>query len=225
MKTFDHVEYMALARMAALSEVVWRDADAKNFTQFKTNLTQHAEYWASQNVNIANHLLDISAGISTEYKTGTSVEIQGIPDGATVEYSMPNDVNFKPLTQTKITLKEDGKYQFKAVDYQQHAANFAKVKLKNLPHQKYTGNGPTSIFNGIKGSDEKYGDTEWLGFNDGTDFEAQIEFPEKEKINMVALRFFKGEGQWIYLPKRVKISASEDGENYKLARRNHEHKN
>jgi len=228
MKNFSHVEYMALARMAALSEVLWRDADAKDYEKFKTNLAKHAEYWASQNVNIANHLLDITASISTEYKAGTSIEMQGIPDGARVEYSTSNNTNFKPLTETKLRLKESGKYQFKAIrdgksghlktiDYQSHAANFAKTKLKNLPHEKYSGNGPTSVFNGIKGSSEKYGDAEWLGFADGTDFEAEIEFPKKEKINTIDMRFFKGEGQWIYLPKRVKIFTSEDGENYKLA--------
>ncbi len=227
MKKFDQVEYMALARMAALSEVLWCDDRVKNYEQFKNNLDQHINYWVSQNVNIANHLLDINTAITTEYKTGTTVEIKSIPEGATVEYAKPSDATFKLFTETKLTLKENGIYQFKAIrsgksgrlktiDYQSHCANFAKITLKNMPHEKYSANGPTSIFNGITGSNEKYGDTEWLGFNDGTNFEAQIEFPEIEKINTLSIRFFKGEGQWIYLPKHFKIFSSADGEHYQL---------
>lgn len=34
------------------------------------------------------------------------------------------------------------------------------------------------------------------------------------EIKTLEFRFFKGEGQWIYLPKSVKVMISNDGENY-----------
>ena len=35
------------------------------------------------------------------------------------------------------------------------------------------------------------------------------------ELNEIQFRFFKGEGQWIYLPSRVELWVSDDGQNYK----------
>ena len=40
---------------------------------------------------------------------------------------------------------------------------------------------------------------------------------EETEIKKVSFRFFKGEGQWIYLPKKVSVFVSNDGEKYTLA--------
>jgi hexosaminidase len=41
MKTWDHVEYMLLPRMLALSEVVWSPSEAKDFDDFLRRLGWH----------------------------------------------------------------------------------------------------------------------------------------------------------------------------------------
>jgi hexosaminidase len=41
MKTPDHVEYMAFPRMAALAEVAWSPAEAKNWDRFRARLADH----------------------------------------------------------------------------------------------------------------------------------------------------------------------------------------
>jgi len=110
-------------------------------------------------------------------------------------------------------LTEEGTYDFyldnngtkgkiKSVKYSPHLANSGSIELKYPPAEKYFGNGPQSVINGILGSDEKYGDAEWLGFN-GKEFHANIKL--NEAANNVEMRFFKGEGQWIYLPHKVQI--------------------
>jgi len=70
-----------------------------------------------------------------------------------------------------------------------------------------------AVVNGIKGSDERYGDKEWLGFS-AKDFEAVIDFGQNTEINEIQMRFFKGEGQWIYLPKTMRFSVSDHGREY-----------
>ena len=64
------------------------------------------------------------------------------------------------------------------------------------------------------GNNERYGDAEWLGF-DGEDFEAIVDFGKTENINEIIFRFFKGEGQWLYLPKEIIIFSSSDGKDFK----------
>ncbi|MGB1121005.1 MAG: chitobiase/beta-hexosaminidase C-terminal domain-containing protein, partial [Saprospiraceae bacterium] len=94
-----------------------------------------------------------------------------------------------------------------------HKAAGKKITLKNQPHEKYQGGGNASIINGIFGSDERYGDSEWLGF-EGEDCEAIIDFGETTNITSFAFRNFDGEGQWIYLPKSITLYMSSDGENF-----------
>jgi hexosaminidase len=47
--TPDHVEYMVMPRMPALSEVLWSNPQQKDFTDFKRRLTEHRKDWNSIN--------------------------------------------------------------------------------------------------------------------------------------------------------------------------------
>jgi len=58
MKTSDHVEYMILPRMSALSEVVWTSEDAKDWGDFQNRLKSLAERFEVMGLNYAKHSLD-----------------------------------------------------------------------------------------------------------------------------------------------------------------------
>ena len=51
MKTGDHVEYMLLPRMLALSEVVWSPAEAKNYEDFLERIEWHLARFDALGVN------------------------------------------------------------------------------------------------------------------------------------------------------------------------------
>jgi hexosaminidase len=86
------------------------------------------------------------------------------------------------------------------------------IQLKNLPHENYATDGPSTLVNGIKGNPEKYGNN-WLGFS-GKDLEATIDLGKPTDINSVALNFLKSEGSWIYFPTQVEIWYSNDNKNF-----------
>jgi len=50
-----------------------------------------------------------------------------------------------------------------------------------------------------------------LGFS-GNDASGTIDLGKNTSINELKFRFFKGEGQWIYLPKSLEIEFSSNGE-------------
>ena len=56
---FSQVEYMALPRMSALSEVLWTNMENKNFTDFKERLYIHKGILDRMKVNYAKHFLPI----------------------------------------------------------------------------------------------------------------------------------------------------------------------
>ncbi len=57
MKTFSHVEYMALPRMAALSEGLWTEADLKDYDQFLDRLELHVIILDQMGANYCRHFL------------------------------------------------------------------------------------------------------------------------------------------------------------------------
>jgi hexosaminidase len=58
MKTFDHVEYMAMPRMAALAEALWTYPQNKDITHFKARLKEHTTLLNKLKVNYCKHFMN-----------------------------------------------------------------------------------------------------------------------------------------------------------------------
>ena len=58
MKTPEHVEYMILPRMAALSEVVWSPLDKKDYKSFEKRMENLRKEYDRMNVNYAKHIFN-----------------------------------------------------------------------------------------------------------------------------------------------------------------------
>ena len=100
-----------------------------------------------------------------------------------------------------------------ALTHRSHLASGKAIQLAHMPNEKYTGNGPGSVINGVLGSDQRYGDAEWLGY-DQTNFAADIDLGKSTVINELRFRFYDAPGQWIYLPKMIRVSVSADGKQF-----------
>ncbi len=222
--TFDLVEYMGLTRMATLSEVLWKRSDEKDIDRFNQSLYQHTTYWKGQNVNMANHLLDASVAIEVKPGKGVFLTSDSKLDEAIKYVSTPGIDSFQLQESAEVVCGRPGVYSFyhelngekgrtKDLVFTPHKGNKASIIITKDPALKYSGNGPQSVVNGVVGDNDRYGGSEWLGFN-GDDFEAVIDLQEKQILRSVSMRFFKGEGQWIYLPAKITLMASLDGIDY-----------
>ncbi len=221
MKDFDQVSYMALARMMALSEVQWNLPSERDYDGFLNRYVDHVDFWEAKGVSIANHLLDLD------------VVVRSSPLGSYALMRMPNEntevyavypAGKSSLKNDSFYLEKDGAYSFFAeydgqegrqssIDFKGHLGNKASIDLENLPSKTYAGSGKDALVNGIAASEKKYGGPEWLGFS-GKDLIATIGFEESSELSNITIQFFKGEGQWIYLPRSIDISVSEDGLTY-----------
>ena len=92
-----------------------------------------------------------------------------------------------------------------------HKAVGKKITLSVDPSLKFNAGGKQALINGISGNNKRYGDKEWLGF-DGKDVEITIDLEKETVINSISMRFYNGNGQWIYAPKEIGFSFKlEDG--------------
>lgn len=225
--TVKKLEYMAFPRLSALSEVVWSPKEARNFENFIPRITVHIKRLEAMGLHPANHLYELNSSIQPQ-NGWVEVTLNTLAKDAVIHYSLDESQPTKNslMYDKPIVIKENGTLTTQAFlegnpigrGWQQsfdiHKAAGKKISLTTQPHPKYSGGGNGSIINGVLGNNERYGDAEWLGF-EGENCEAIIDFSESIAINKITFRFFKGEGQWIYLPSAITLWSSNDGENYK----------
>lgn len=224
--TVEQLGYMAFPRMSALAEVVWSPKEKRNFADFSKRVATHIDRLHGQGINASNHLYDLK--VTTIPKNDqVEITIASVAEGTTIHYSLdgrepilnsrkynlPFLINRSVQVHAQAFLGTDKVGRPGLQDIVFHKATGKPIQLEHAPHEKYSGNGPGSVLNGVLGSDERYGDTEWLGFP-GDDFIATIDLGKKEFIQRAKFRFFNGPGQWIYLPKTVTVWASDNGEKF-----------
>jgi hexosaminidase len=225
LSTPEKVEYMALPRMIALSEVVWTEPSQKNYPDFIDRLEHFNQRLDFLKVNYANHLYDIKGELRTK-DTSVSYQLTSNTLGKnilfTTDHSKPNSTSHlykNPIhVDSSMTIKAavfnaQGTQLGRAFDQkiQLHKAVGKDILLNTPPNKAYNAGGKQALINGISGSNKRYGDKEWLGFS-GEDVEITIHFNEPTAINKISTRFYNGNGQWIYAPKNVLISF--DGKNF-----------
>ena len=223
--TREQLEYMAFPRLCALSEVVWSPKEARDFEKFIPRITVHIERLKLMGVQSANHLYEIESKTESEngmvdlaLSTLAEAKIYYTTDGSepTENATLFNkSIAISKTTTVKAQAFVNGEALGRGWEktFEIHKAAGKKITFTEQPHEKYKGGGSASIINGILGSNERYGGTEWLGF-EGINVEATIDFGAVTAISDFAFRNFDGEGQWIYLPKSVTLFASEDGETF-----------
>lgn len=226
MPTEKQVEYMAYPRAVALSEVLWSSPENKNYTDFVNRLEIYQKRLDMLDVNYANHLYELRGTLISK-NDSLFYELSSTSKNHDILYSI-NDDNITELYTTPIPI--DTTINLKAGLFDQsriqlgttfeqkinlHKAVGAKITLDKEPHPSYNAGGKKALINGISGNNKRYGDNEWLGFL-GKDIEVLIEFDTPTKINSIATRFYNGNGQWIYAPKKIEVSFDE-GQHTKVA--------
>lgn len=221
--TQEKLEYMAFPRLCALAEVVWSPKSDRKFEDFLLRISPHLKKLEVMGINAANHLYDLNASIQP--KDGkVAVDLNALAKDAAIYYTLDGSEPSQNAMLYNAPIQVESNLQIIAQSFSEgqkkgrswtqkftmHKAAGKKITLHSKPHLKYSGGGEGSIINGVLGNNERYGDAEWFGY-DGDDFEAVIDFDQAESLKEISFRFFKGEGQWIYLPPMIELFTSSNG--------------
>lgn len=79
---------------------------------------------------------------------------------------------------------------------------------------QYSAGGSLGLVDGQSGS-RNYSDGKWQGFN-GQDLAVVIDLDSIQSVRKVSLGFLQDIASWIFMPLKVEVEGSADGENYKL---------
>jgi hexosaminidase len=222
-----HLEYMALPRMCALSEVLWTQKNNKNESDFIYRLQNHFSLLDKFDVNYAKALYRVEQVASSQnslnqiaitLKANLSLgEVFYTIDGSepnqnSLKYTSP--ILIDKTTTIKAALISNGK-QFGKTSNQNYFINKAtnkNVTLTKQPNSSYKGDGAFTIVNGIVASKPRI-NQQWIAWQ-GDDMECLIDLNELTVINEVKCGFLKEEVNWIHLPNDVEVFISNDGKKF-----------
>lgn len=224
--TPEHVEYMVMPRMAALSEVVWGTSNTDEYKNFQNRLLQHFSIYKAKNINYSEAIFELDSkaeptanGVNFILKGINPNNIHYTIDGT--EPTLNSSVYKNPIIITKSGVVKavyfENNIKKSNILEQEFFINKAtgkKINLKYQPHENYSGDGAFSLVNGMQGNPTKYG-RDWLGFL-GTNLEVVIDLENQSTITNLGLNTLQSEGSWIYFPKKILFSASNDGVNYNV---------
>jgi hexosaminidase len=221
----EHLEYMVLPRMLALSEVLWTPKNEKNYVDFYNRLQKQfvafeekGFHYCPGNFTVAIKPVSQNGKLSVTL----SSEIPGSkiyfttdgndPDAGSNLYVNPVEID-SSLT-LKAVIVENGKVMgVKPAEqkFVMHKAIGRNVTYTNLPSKYYPADGPNTLTDGVRGttSPGKY----WHGF-DGNDLIATIDLGKEISFQKITLGCLQHYTDWIFLPQSVTYEISNDGKNF-----------
>lgn len=225
-KTDEQVEYMVLPRLAALSEVLWTEADKKDYPRFRERLSDFLSVYTMLNYNHAKHILEVAS----EYSLDTDNSVLNVslytsdnapiyytidgtePTANSIRYTQPIGVK-TPLTLKATAIRGNDKSKLFERTFAFNKASLKPIELKYEPAQRYYFNGAISLIDGKRGT-EVFSTGDWLGFYN-SDLDATIDLKSEQDVSEVIMGSYVSSNDWVFGPKRYQVFLSIDGVDFK----------
>ena len=227
-KTEDHLQYMLLPRMTALSEVQWCQRENKDWDRFTKSIPHVTSIYDIRGYNYAKHIFDLTAQVTSDPQNKALTLTFSIVDDAPVRYTVDGSeptleslVYDGPISITEsCTIKakvfrDNIETKVFSKFYDIHKAIGCPVSLHSEPLEKYRFGAPDSFTDGLRGEISFNGGA-WTGFQ-GTPMIVTIEMDGQTPYSSVTASALIEKGQHILNPVSLTVLLSEDGENYTQA--------
>ncbi|HRS40828.1 MAG TPA: glycoside hydrolase family 20 protein [Dysgonamonadaceae bacterium] len=224
--TPEHVEYMVLPRMAALSEVQWMQPEKKNFDSFLKRLPQLIALYDKLGYNYATHVFDIQAKMIPNFDTNMLDVTLSTIDHADIYYTLDGSnpttastkytgkISIKDNTELKAIAVRSGSINSKMLQEKivVNTSTFKPIQLLTTPANNYSFTGASMLVDGLFGN-ENYRTGKWLGFQKN-DLIAVIDLLRPTSISKAQIRTNVVTGDWIFDASEFSIESSNDGTNF-----------
>lgn len=225
MPTFKQMQYMALPRLAALSEVQWSQPALKDYTSFTNRLTEFTHLYDRLGYNYAKHLYNVAIHVDSDNKWREILIHMTTAGNAEIRYTLDGTepTANSTLYTGAIVLQKSAKIRAAAFrngkrssvtsqDISFNKATACPVELLQPTHKNYTYKGGATLTDGLLG-DKGFGTGRWLGFS-GNDLEAVIDLKQNTDVSSVSLNTCVDKGSWIFDARNIEVSVSADGKTF-----------
>ena len=230
-KTPEHVEYMLIPRLAALSEVQWMQADKKDYKEFLERLPRLIDIYDNLDYTYATHVFDVHAKLTSNFENNClDVELSTIDDSPiyyTLDGSEPSES--ANLYKGKFSIDESAELRAASIrqggkmsrvyseDIAVSKSTFKPIKLLSQAAMTYEFEGAGLLVDGMFGPNNNYKTGKWIGFQ-GNDLIAVIDMHEAVEISNVKINTAVVTGDWIFDASEITIESSDDNNSFDLVR-------
>ena len=219
-KTNEHLEYMLLPRLAALSEVQWTQLEHKNWDRFIANFRMHKIYDAL-GYTYAKHIFGVTASYEVDAERGAVMMSLGTQGDAPMHYTLDGTTPTasSPRYTAPVAITESATFKAKALregidtpvyertfDFSKSTAR--KAQLNTKPTEKYTYGGLSALLDGYHGC-EGYANGAWVGFL-AEPMDVTIDMAGADYTSVIVEAFVEKD-EWVFPPREIEVLTSEDG--------------
>lgn len=225
MPTFAQLQYMALPRWAALSEVQWTMSSKKNYQDFLKRLPRLIYMYKAEDYNYAKHVFDVTAEFNSNPTDGTLDVTLTTLDGAPIHYTLDGTepTAASPVYESVLKIKENGTLQAVAIRPSGNSRIisekivFSKSSIKpivaNQPvNKQYEFKGVATLVDGLKGNGN-YKTGRWIAFY-RNDMDITIDLQQPTEVSSVEISTCVEKGDWVFDARGFSIATSADGKNF-----------
>ena len=222
--TAEHLHYMLLPRMAALSEVQWCQPENKSWERFYNSAGDFCKIYDVMGYKYGTHIFDTRGDVKINREKGcvtVILEAQGNtpirytldgsePTSESAQYTEPIEIYESCVLKAKSDRADMGKRVYEK-HFTAHKAMGRPVTTLTPTHPNYTFNCPDLLTDGLVGVGP-YNSGDFAGWYNQP-FEAMIEMSGEsyESITLSAIVF---RYDYLFGPESITVMISEDGENY-----------
>ncbi|MCP9610547.1 glycoside hydrolase family 20 protein [Coprobacter tertius] len=224
---FNHIEYMLLPRLDAMSEVLWTQPGNMNLNDFLLRLKHNIGIYQLKGYNFSKEIFKVKIKSSVNPDKGCiEAELSCLYDGP-IYYTLDNTeptLNSPKYDGKPIEINQNSILKATAFfsgiqnvvttkDYLFNKATAKKIVLNTQPDTRYTFGGGNTLVDGITG-DRNFANGRWVGFNK-ENLDATIDLGKPTPISKVYLGMLFLKGDWIFPATNLKIEVSDNNKDFK----------
>lgn len=134
-----------------------------------------------------------------------------VPTRAAPRYREPVTID-RGVTLRMIAVLADGASPEVAVTFR-HLSDYPRIALSAPYAPQYAAAGHDTLIDGLRGN-ESFRTGRWQGYR-GRDLDVTLDFGAPREISSIAMGFLQDTGSWIFMPRRIVIDASDDGDRFR----------
>ena len=220
----EHLEYMLLPRLAALSEVQWCLPETKDWNRFIGSFRMDKIY-SQLGYEFAKHIFGVTASYAVDPEKGGVVMTLTTQGGAPIRYTLDGSdpTASSPLYKAPVTIGESCTFKAAALregmqtpvytrKFDFNKATGRRIALNAAPTLKYTYGGASLLVDGYRGG-PVYSNCAWIGFlNEPLD--VTIDMQGAKPYSAVTVESLVEKGEWVFPPSSVGVYLSDDGREF-----------